>query len=322
MRGFMLSGMAQDAMRRRNDVWLHGRTVEAGGTLRGIGSLMGGKGAGAMRWIGILIAGFLCVGAGGSPKAVREGKGAATRPMQTTWYLKGEEIFGNREAAEKGREAAELERKWGGDSRSRGKVVKAYEEAISLQPGAAINAALAGRIAGMYAFSPDAARGASDPEKAKAWWKKAQAWAEPGTVLFYESMFRVAEAEKSKEVGIFQRIIEVDEKKMAWPSWRVMKGEIRGEMEDGWLVSQPEAEGSAFYEAEMRPVREELGRLQLKAAERIGLIVEAKHEMNDPRVSNQRVRSELKEWAKRYEGREVGRWFEQRWREFGGEHGW
>lgn len=243
------------------------------------------------------------------------GEEPATRPVQVTWYLMGEEVFGNPAAAEKVAEARKVDPMQSGNLALRDKAAELYGEAIDLQPGAAINASLAERIAQMYTWNEDPAKGIRpDAKKAALWWKRAHDWADPKTELYQLTIIGGAVGEGPAEKR-YQEILDLDEKQLQWPSWKVLRGsvveQVPGKMTDGPLPYAPAPEVSPDYKAAMARVRAHGRELKRIAAERIVMIVKARHDGKPAGERQAEIADELRQWARQYQGTETEKYFEK-----------
>lgn len=263
-----------------------------------------------MRRVLVLCAALVMQGA----MAVGE-EAPATRPAQVTWYLMGEEIFANPAAAEKVAEARKVDPMQSGDLAQRDKAAELYSEAIDLQPGAAINAALAERIAQMYTWNDDPAKGIHpDGKKAAIWWKRAHDWADRRTELYQLTIIGGGVEEGPAEKR-YQEILDSDEKQLQWPSWKFLPGSaperVRGKMTDGPLAYAPAPEVSPEYKAAMARVRAHGLELKRIAAERIVMIVKSRHDGEPAGERKAAIAEDLLAWGQKYQGTDIETYFEK-----------
>ena len=100
-------------------------------------------------------------------------------------YIVGDDIFGNKEAADLVLEARKYDHIIGGKEANRDMAVELYEKAIEAQPGAPMNAELANRIAQHYAFIKDDSKGITPHSgKAAKWFEKAASLSDPTSFLW------------------------------------------------------------------------------------------------------------------------------------------
>jgi len=237
----------------------------------------------------------------------------ASRPAQTSWYLMGDEIYANRAAAEKVLQARKLDPMWGADLSQRDLAAQLYAEAIELQPGAAINAFLADRVAQMYTFNADPARGIrTDAVKAALWWKRAREWASPRTELYQQAIIGGGPGDRPPR-EVYEAILDLEEKQLEWPAWKFLPGSaagtVPGKTMDGPLASAPQPQASPQYDAAMAQVRQHGRQLKRIIAERVVMLVKSQYS-GEP-GAKEAIVEELHRWAGQYEGSEVGEYFEQ-----------
>ncbi len=141
----------------------------------------------------------------------------------------GEEIFGNEAAARKVVEARTYDpMSCPEDRRNRDNAISLYIEAIALQPNAPINAALANRIAQMYASYLDPKTGVEpDPAKAAEWWERAATMADRRNLLWAQLQMGLASAhvmdrDPVPAIEACKRIIAINPEELQLPAWRTM----------------------------------------------------------------------------------------------------
>lgn len=115
----------------------------------------------------------------------------------------------------------------------RNKAIALYEQAISIQPNARVNAALANRIGQMYAFMEDKKKGIyPEPIKAKQAWLKCLQWTNPKQLLWAEAQMGYASAsvmmkDAESAISAYKKILSIDPATIELPDWKVFRG-IRG----------------------------------------------------------------------------------------------
>jgi hypothetical protein len=127
----------------------------------------------------------------------------------------GGEIYGTAAAKELVREARKFDPMLSQvDLRDRDKAARLYERAIDAQPGAKINAQLANRIAQMYAFNEDRARGiTTNRELARWWWERCLEMTNPRQLLWAQALMGLNRYDEI--LGIDASQIELDD----WRTW-------------------------------------------------------------------------------------------------------
>lgn len=106
------------------------------------------------------------------------------------------EVYANIEAAELVEQARSFDPMYcAQDRRNRDKAIMFYEKAIAAQPGASINAAIANRIAQLYAFYEDKASNVHPiATKAAHWWNRSIEGTSPKQLLWAQAQMGIASA--------------------------------------------------------------------------------------------------------------------------------
>ncbi|MHC4715696.1 MAG: SecDF P1 head subdomain-containing protein [Planctomycetota bacterium] len=129
-------------------------------------------------------------------------------------------IFGNAEALalyRKGKRYDGMYCKRG--QADRRKAAGFYARAIEAQPYARVNAAIANRIAQMYAFNPP-----TDPRTAQHWWRLCAEMTGPHQVLWFQAGMGLGSAgvmtrERVGALANYQAIVDVDTARIEPPEW-------------------------------------------------------------------------------------------------------
>ena len=203
-----------------------------------------------------------------------------------------DEIFGNREAAEMVLKARACDPAFArSGSANREQAVSLYEQAMALQPGAKINAALAARIASLYAYYENDAEDAHPvlPEAAR-WWKRCTRETDRKQLLWGQAHVGLACAlflsgEAHKAVEAYEATLELDAEGIEWPRWKV-KPDTRTES------------GKQGVDAELRRIRKTAREFRVKAIDNIHYAL--------VRVDGARALTTLLALAEEHKGTDVG----------------
>jgi tetratricopeptide (TPR) repeat protein len=110
--------------------------------------------------------------------------------------------------------------------RDRDKAIAFYRQAIEAQPGAELNAALADRIAQLYAFFEDREQGVRpEPDKAAEWWKRCLGLTDPTQLLWAQAQMGLASAGVGRQdlgssLAAFEKILELDPETIELDNWK------------------------------------------------------------------------------------------------------
>ncbi len=148
----------------------------------------------------------------------------------------GDEIFATAEAAQAAQDARRCDPLcMTAETADRDKAVAGYTRAIELQPGARINAALAARVAELYAYGqegPNAVRPAI--AKAREWWQRTIQLSRPTQLLWTKAQMGLGSAaldvgDLPAAVEAFKRVLEIRTEKLELHDWQV-RGESKDEI--------------------------------------------------------------------------------------------
>ncbi|NQT53074.1 hypothetical protein HQ576_13535 [bacterium] len=203
-----------------------------------------------------------------------------------------DEIFGNKEAAEMVMQARRFDPGRAGPANAdREKAVALYEQAMALQPGAPMNAALANRIAQLYGYYGNRRRGIwPDNAKALHWWTRCIALTNSKQILWGEAQMglgcmRVITRKPRESAANFKAILNLDVAGIEWPPWRTKP-------------DTSTAIGREQFDREMIRRRDRAEELHVKAVEKIHYVL--------IRVDGAAAISMLLEIAKEYGGLPAG----------------
>lgn len=144
----------------------------------------------------------------------------------------------------------------------RDKAIALYEQAIAAQPQAPLSAHLARRIAELYAYYEDKAKGfRAEPAKAVPWWRRAIELSNPRQLLWVQahmglgsSTFLTGDARGG--AAAFQAVLAADPDRMELPNWQ------------SWPPGDTPREQKLLAEARAC-VREKTLKARLKAVENV-----------------------------------------------------
>ena len=147
--------------------------------------------------------------------------------QQETAVVVRDEIFGTQAAAELVGEAREYDPMYCKRGKEdRGRAASLYERAILAQPGAAINAALAERVAQMYAFYEDRSKNVRpDQTKARVWWQKCLELSDPKQLLWAQAQIGLGcssfmTKDTHAAVAAFRAVLDVNMDEVELPKWK------------------------------------------------------------------------------------------------------
>lgn len=202
------------------------------------------------------------------------------------------EIFGNKGAADMVMKARSFDPRFVGSAKAdRDRAVAMYEKAMTLQPGAKINAVLTNRIGELYGYYGDRRRGIRpDYAKALQWWTRCIDETNSKQILWAEAhmglgCMRVLVGQPRESAADFKAILNLDVIGVEWPPWKVKPDTA---MEHG----------KRRYEREMIRLRDRAEELHIKAVDKIHYVL--------LRVDGAAAVSTLLEIARTYEGLPVG----------------
>lgn len=142
----------------------------------------------------------------------------------------GEYLYGTQEAADLVAEARTYDPLYcttGKPDRDRAALL--YEQAIAAQPGAAVNAPLANRIAQMYAYYGDPQAGIQPvPEKAVEWWRRCAELTSADQVLWGQAYVGLASTgvvgrDYRATLDACRTVLEMGADQMSLPDWEVWR---------------------------------------------------------------------------------------------------
>jgi tetratricopeptide (TPR) repeat protein len=174
---------------------------------------------------------------------------------------------------------------------NRDKAIALYEEAIGLQPGASINAALADRIAELYAFYECRERGIRpDWGKAASWWERCIELTDPRQRMWAEAHMGLGgslllSGHPEQAVAAYRAILDVNVEELECPRWQRAAGK---QLENG-TPADP---------SRMARSREAVRRIKRKAVGKIYYVL--------IRVDGAAAVSTMLEIAKQHDGTPVG----------------
>lgn len=203
-----------------------------------------------------------------------------------------DQIFGSREAADMVMKARSYNPRFAQEAnRDREKARALYEKAMALQPGAKINAALANRIAQMYAWYANPAKGTRpEPATAAYWWRRCINETNRRQLLWGHAHMGLGCAsflsgKPCEAAAALKAILELDVLNVEWPAWKV-KPNVEHES------------ARRCFELEMIRVRDRAEQMQIKAVDTLQYVL--------VRTDGASAVSALVEIAAEYEGLPVG----------------
>jgi hypothetical protein len=147
------------------------------------------------------------------------------------------------------------------EQRDRDRAARLYEQAIEVQPGAKINAALANWIAQMYAFHGGTeAEVRRDHAVARRWWHRCLEFSNPRQLLWSQAQMGLAGVGARSEgrqtpMEQFDAILGVDADRIELDDWR-------------YWPEGDSVEAQEYRRAERQRLREHMRRLQARVADR------------------------------------------------------
>lgn len=205
---------------------------------------------------------------------------------------RSDEIFGTDEAAKTILQARGFDPLFSGrENADREKAAALYQKAIALQPEAKINAVLANRIAELYGWYGDPAKGIRpNCAVASEWWTRCIEATNRRQILWAQAHMgrgctKVVDGDPKGAVDDFKAILELDVLGVEWPAWRVKPDTTT-------------KRGKELYDREMIRLRDRAEELQVKAVEKIHYVL--------VRIDGAATVSTLLRIAKEFEGLPAG----------------
>lgn len=153
---------------------------------------------------------------------------AADPKNQEVLLSADKEIFGNSQAADLVGQARSHDPMFcPKEQADRDKAVQLYQQAITAQPGAKLNAALADRIAQLYAFYEDKDKKIKpDRSQASQWWGQCLTLTNPKQLLWSQAQMGLASMsvigkDKQSALDKYNKILDVDISQVELPDWKL-----------------------------------------------------------------------------------------------------